>query len=93
MYRVTAVSCGAVLAALNKDNGPKRRAQSSYGFFVREPYDPSFFLGFEGHRDSDKERDHEQCEVDGQKYVHVINYLLVKVGCTNPDIRAMTPTD
>ncbi|ESZ94881.1 hypothetical protein SBOR_4757 [Sclerotinia borealis F-4128] len=77
--RVTAVSCSAVLATLNKANGPARMAESSYGFFRREPYQLSFTHGFEGHRDSTFQRDRERCPVDGEEYVHVINYFVTKL--------------
>lgn len=34
----TAVASGAVLRALNKENGPRRFARSSYGLLRSEPY-------------------------------------------------------
>ncbi|TGO21604.1 hypothetical protein BPAE_0210g00090 [Botrytis paeoniae] len=77
-YPVTAVSCGAVLAALNKNNGPARRAQSSYGFFSREPYEKNPPLGYPGHAESTFIRDREICPIDGDEYVHVINYFVIK---------------
>ncbi|KAF7922130.1 uncharacterized protein EAE98_008341 [Botrytis deweyae] len=77
-YPVTAVSCGAVLAALNKTNGPARRAQSSYGFFSREPYEKNPPLGYPGHVESTFIRDREICPIDGDEYVHVINYFVIK---------------
>ncbi|OIW35554.1 hypothetical protein CONLIGDRAFT_710725 [Coniochaeta ligniaria NRRL 30616] len=35
---ITAVASGAVLRAVNKEQGPKRHARSSYGILRREPY-------------------------------------------------------
>ncbi|KAF7955544.1 hypothetical protein EAE96_004470 [Botrytis aclada] len=72
-YPVTAVSCGAVLAALNKNNGPARRAQSSYGIFRKELYQPNV-LGFEAHRDCTAEK----CSIDDQEYLYVVNYFVFK---------------
>jgi hypothetical protein len=61
MCRSTAVARGAVLRALNKRFGPSRITQSSYGFLMSEPYDPSI----EAHRKT-------VCRInkaDGLKYV------------------------
>lgn len=38
-YRSTAVSRGAVLRALRKQDGPERFVEASYGFLRGEPYD------------------------------------------------------
>jgi hypothetical protein len=65
------VSSGSVLRALNKENGPKRFAQSSYGFLRREPYQP---LIFKAHSHTSPKKDH----VDGELYVDVINYFMRK---------------
>ncbi|KAI9640157.1 hypothetical protein NHQ30_011394 [Ciborinia camelliae] len=78
-YPVTAVSCGAVLAALNKKNGPARRAQSSYGFLTREPWQPNEW-GFEGHMDTTP----EPCEIDGENYLSVVNYFVIKGSLVPP---------
>ncbi|KAF7900126.1 hypothetical protein EAF00_004462 [Botryotinia globosa] len=72
-YPVTAVSCGAVLAALNKNNGPARRAQSSYGIFRKELYQPNV-LGFEAHRNCTA----KNCSIDDQDYLYVVNYFVFK---------------
>lgn len=37
---MTAVASGAVLRALNKQQGPSRQAYSSFGFLRIEPYPP-----------------------------------------------------
>ena len=66
-----AVSSGAVLRALNKGKGPSRRAQSSYGFLRREPYQ---HLVCKTHSRADPEID----PVDGELYVGVIDYFMVK---------------
>lgn len=66
-----AVSSGAVLRALNKENGPKRFAQSSYGFLRQEPHQP---LVFKAHSHKTPKRD----ELDGERYVDVINYFMRK---------------
>jgi hypothetical protein len=68
---VTAVSTGAVLAALNKDKGPSRIAQSSFGFLRAEIYNPRF----SGHRDGKVER----CDIDGEDYVDTIKFVIKKV--------------
>ncbi|TGO50521.1 hypothetical protein BOTNAR_0390g00090 [Botryotinia narcissicola] len=72
-YPVTAVSCGAVLAALNKNNGPARRAQSSYGIFRKELYQPTV-LGLEAHRNCTA----RNCSIDNQDYLYVVNYFVFK---------------
>lgn len=74
MDRVTAVSCGAVLAALNKNNGPARMAQSSYGIFRKELWQPTV-PGFEAHRNCIA----KTCSIDDQKYLYVVNYFVFKV--------------
>jgi hypothetical protein len=68
---VTAVSTGAVLSALNKDKGPARVAQSSFGFLRAESYNPRFT----GHRGGNVER----CDIDGEEYVDTIKYFIKKV--------------
>lgn len=69
---VTAVASGAVLRALNKQQGPTREAYSSFGFLRVEPYAPKHFVG---HRRAEPLVD----EVDGEKYVTVIDYFIQKV--------------
>ena len=66
-----AVSSGAVLRALNKGKGPSRRAQSSYGFLRREPYQ---HLVCNAHSRATPKRD----TLDGEQYVDVINYFMIK---------------
>ncbi|PVH73654.1 hypothetical protein DL98DRAFT_371077, partial [Cadophora sp. DSE1049] len=65
---VAAISAGSVLRSLNHIEGPERVAKSSYGFLRREPHD---------------QREHGRVlpivdQVDGDKYVSVINYFMVK---------------
>ncbi|KAM3088283.1 hypothetical protein ACMFMG_002337 [Clarireedia jacksonii] len=69
-YSVTAVSTGAVLAALNKHRGPARIAQSSFGFLRAELFNPRFT----GHRDGKIEK----CDIDGEEYVDTIKYFMKK---------------
>ena len=68
----TTVASGAVLRALNKEKGPKRQAFSSYGFLRIEPYQPKIC---DGHKEAKSFTD----ELDGQDYVKVIEYFMVKV--------------
>jgi len=68
---VTAISAGAVLRADNKENGPERISDSSYGFLRTEPYQPEVFAA---HREADPFRD----EVDGQLYVETIVFFMFK---------------
>ncbi|KAH7305661.1 hypothetical protein BKA65DRAFT_520707 [Rhexocercosporidium sp. MPI-PUGE-AT-0058] len=68
---VTAVASGAVLRALNKQQGPTRQVYSSFGFLRNEPYLPD---DFEGHRLAKPFRD----EIDGEEYVTAIDYFMVK---------------
>ncbi|KAH6723782.1 hypothetical protein BKA61DRAFT_626706 [Leptodontidium sp. MPI-SDFR-AT-0119] len=68
---VTAVASGAVLRTLNKQQGPTRKAYSSFGFLRIEPFSPD---KIEGHRLTKPLRD----EVDGEEYVTVIDYFMVK---------------
>lgn len=74
---VTAVASGAVARALNKDNGPKRYVQCSYGFLRSEPYEPKVF---HAHLRATAKED----KLDGDSYVKVINYFMTKVSrrCT-----------
>lgn len=69
---MTAVASGAVLRTLNKQQGPTRKAYSSFGFLRIEPFSPD---KIEGHRLTKPLRD----EVDGEEYVTVIDYFMVKV--------------
>ncbi|KAF8849939.1 hypothetical protein BDZ45DRAFT_752274 [Acephala macrosclerotiorum] len=68
---VTAIASGAVLRALNLEQGPQRIARSSYGFLRLEPYQPKVEPG------------HEEAEliIDqflGKLYVKVIDYFMLK---------------
>ncbi|KAI1775051.1 hypothetical protein F4818DRAFT_451981 [Hypoxylon cercidicola] len=66
-HSVVAVASGAVLRALNKDNGPKRQIQSSYGIRLDEPQ------GF--YKEHGKAK--AFCDrVDGLKYVRTIDWKL-----------------
>ncbi len=71
LHSVTAVSSGAVIRALDLENGPAREAESSYGFLRREPYQPELL----GHCDAVPTLD----ELDGQLYVTAIDYFIQKV--------------
>jgi len=71
----TAVSLGAVLRALEKEDGPARITQSSYGFLRTEPHEPD---NFQAHKEVRPTID----KVDGGKYVrHTIDWLVKKVSC------------
>jgi hypothetical protein len=74
---VTAVASGAVARALNKQNGPKRIVQCSYGFLRTEPYEPKVFPA---HKHATPKDD----KLDGDRYVKVINYFMTKVGVDSP---------
>ncbi|KAI0813764.1 hypothetical protein GGR55DRAFT_635774 [Xylaria sp. FL0064] len=63
---VAAVASGAVLRALNKNNGPKRSIRSSYGIRRDEHYDPKFHKSAKPYRDP----------VDGLMYVRTIDWVL-----------------
>jgi len=67
LQSVTAVSSGAVLWALNLENGPERKAYSSYGFLRTELYQPNLVPGY---RQAKPIID----EFDDQPYVKVIDY-------------------
>jgi hypothetical protein len=71
---VSAVAAGAVARALNKDNGPKRYAQCSYGLMRLEPYEPKVFPA---HVHATAKED----KLDGDRYVKVINYFMIRVQC------------
>jgi hypothetical protein len=70
---VTAVASGAVLRTLNKENGPERFANSSYGFLRVEPWEPNVYPA---HKRSKPFIDN----LDDDYYVKVINYFMKKVG-------------
>ncbi|KIM99548.1 hypothetical protein OIDMADRAFT_19679 [Oidiodendron maius Zn] len=66
----TAIAHGAVLRAMNKEKGPKRIAQCSYGFLRTEPY-----------REWDEHKGVKPFidELDGEKYVRdTIDWLVKK---------------
>ncbi|CZS94244.1 uncharacterized protein RCO7_10355 [Rhynchosporium graminicola] len=67
---MTAIAAGATLRALNLDDGPKRRAVSSFGFLRREEWMPHA----ECYRNADKKID----DFDHLYYVSVIDYFLHK---------------
>src|SRR5262245_43001266 len=68
---VTAVASGAVLRALNKDQGPQRIARSSYGILRDEPFDQDL----EEHKGVKATTD----KFDGELYVTAtIDWLLKK---------------
>ena len=74
-YSVTAVSSGGVLRGLNKEGGPRRIAQLSYGLLRVEPFQPD---RFPGHRHAKPIPDPREGP-HGEKYVHVINYFIERV--------------
>ncbi|KAI0433147.1 hypothetical protein F5Y09DRAFT_299802 [Xylaria sp. FL1042] len=63
---VAAVASGAVLRALNKDNGPRRFIRSSYGIRRDEDHNPKTHKSAKPHRDP----------VDGLMYVRTIYWVL-----------------
>jgi hypothetical protein len=69
----TVVARGAVLRALNKEKGPRRVIECSYGFLYAEVYQPEEHLA---HR-------HTKCRidrVDGEKYIDkTISWKILKV--------------
>jgi hypothetical protein len=69
---VSAVASGAVARALNKDNGPKRYCQCSYGILRSEPYEPKVFPAHLHAKSKEN-------KLDGDHYVTVINYFMTKV--------------
>jgi hypothetical protein len=70
----TAVARGAVLRALNKDNGPDRITGCSYGFLLQEHHRPDLY---EAHRGVRPRWDH----VDNEKYVRNTILWLIKTVC------------
>lgn len=72
---VTAVASGGVLQGLNKEVGPPRIAQLSYGLLRAEPYQP---YRYPGHKRGKAILDSREGP-SGERYVHVINYFIVKV--------------
>ncbi|TVY93244.1 hypothetical protein LAWI1_G001604 [Lachnellula willkommii] len=67
----SAVAVGAVLRALDKENGPQRITKSSYGFLRTEPYEPHTW---EAHAETKPTIDQN----DGEKYVKTIYWLICK---------------
>lgn len=67
------MAVGAVLRALDKENGPQRITKSSYGFLRTEPYEP---LMWKAHAETKPTIDQN----DGEKYVvKTIYWLICKV--------------
>ena len=65
---ITAVASGAVLRAVNKEQGPKRHARSSYGIRRKEPH-----MMFPEHKDAPKNIDTH----DGLPYVaNTVDWVL-----------------
>jgi hypothetical protein len=64
---ITAVASGAVLRAVNKEQGPKRDARSSYGILRREPYEE-----FPEHTGGSKYYDPH----DGLPYINTVDWVL-----------------
>jgi hypothetical protein len=72
-----AVASGAVLRALNREHGPTRIIQSSYGFLRNEPWSPE---RIDGHRHSKPKRADPN---DGDRYVkNTIYWVIKKVSLT-----------
>ena len=70
-YSVTAVASGAVLRALNKEQGPSRQARSSYGILRSELFNKEVH-----HKDLKPVWD----DVDGMRYIkNTIDWILKKV--------------
>ncbi len=87
---VTAVASGAVLRALNKKNGPARHAECSYGFLGWEPLQELH------HPDGDPGHSYNRNMAvfdpdDGETYIQVINYFMIKV-CTSPSTAPLHET-
>ena len=80
--RGTAVASGAVLRALNKEDGPTRHIQSSYGFIRAEYYEPDVVKeqrGVNAWRDP----------LDGELYIkNTIDWVVKKVCEIQEDIGA-----
>jgi hypothetical protein len=70
-----AVASGAVLRALNKEHGPKRRTRASYGLLEKTQYDQ---LGSSLHK-SLPSRFAKYDEVDGEQYIHGIKWVIQRV--------------
>lgn len=71
-----AVSRGAILRALNKEDGPARFLLMSFGILRHEPYDKSF----EGHVWARQNNVDSKSKLDGISYVdHCIEWLIVNV--------------
>jgi hypothetical protein len=67
------VSLGAVLRALEKEEGPARITQSSYGFLRTEPHEPEVF---QAHKEVRPTID----KLDGKRYIrNTIDWLVKKV--------------
>jgi len=58
------------------ESGPERKAYSSYGFLRTEPYQPNIVPG---HRQAKPTIN----EFDGEPYVKVIDYFMLKVNFPN----------
>ncbi|OCL14979.1 hypothetical protein AOQ84DRAFT_307992 [Glonium stellatum] len=69
----TAVASGAILRALNKEDGPARFIRSSYGFLRTEPYEPEVTPAHVGVKPS---YDH----LDGNQYIRDTIDWVVKKG-------------
>jgi hypothetical protein len=73
-HREVAVSYGSVLRAWNKEDGPARITQSSYGFEIMEEYNPT---KYPEHREAKKKF---YDKLDGKTYVlRVIEWHVCKV--------------
>jgi hypothetical protein len=85
LYREVAVSHGAILRAWNKEDGPARLTNSSYGFQIMEEYNP------------DKIKEHLEVKkpffdkLDGMKYVRdIIEWHVFKVKASTFPIKLFT---
>lgn len=68
---------GAVLRALNKEDGPSRITRSSFGFLRTEPHEPNVFPAHKAPVRPTLDK------LDGKKYVrNTIDWLVKKVSLT-----------
>ncbi|KAF4449570.1 hypothetical protein F53441_7136 [Fusarium austroafricanum] len=73
-----AVAAGGVLRALNKSNGPKRVAKSSYGVRCDEPYDPVNCPSHQGQRTIQGIHNTRETYVQTIQWVVKLEYLIFR---------------
>lgn len=74
----TAVASGAVLRALNKENGPKRHVLSSYGLLRTEPYEPEVWDRYPEVRDAHRSSRPTYNPHEGLRYIKDTLHWVVK---------------